>query len=71
MRANLAIAITRMVAKPNATDTDDKAELFAVQSTFCEQKLESDQSNNSTRPTSLSRASTISEHYTLYSVSDR
>lgn len=69
MRANLAIAITRMVLKPNANATDDKSELFALQSSFCEQKLENDQSNNSSRSISLSRASTISEHYTLYSVS--
>lgn len=69
MRANIAIAITRMVVKPKENDTndDDENELFPTNSPFCEQKLYDTMDNVSAL--SALKALTISEHFQQYSVS--
>lgn len=69
MRANIAIAITRMVVKPNRTSTSDNDddELFPANSPFCEEKL-LDRVDD-IRAIPALRATTITEHFHQYSVS--
>lgn len=68
MRANIAIAITRMVVKPNKTEANDENGLFPQKSSYCELEFHNE-TLDSGQDFSALKAMTISEHYNRYSVS--
>lgn len=68
MRANIAIAITRMVVKPNKTEANDENGLFPEKSSYCELEFHNENAGNDQSFPFL-KAMTISEHYNRYRVS--